>query len=453
MTVAVSHPVAMTSRSLTGVAIVGLAWTILTGLFAYVALGGSLHSDPLLVAAFFVLGTDGIMLALSISRREPTLLDTTDHPLLRDDVSVVIACRNGAEVIGATIERALLHVHPENVIVVSDCSTDATSATARSYGVQVVENRINRNKALSINRVAPRITTRYVVVLDDDTLLAARPLPVALLEQGYSAVAFEVMPVETGSWPNRFQRFKYRKSMGLGKRLRMKCGAISNVSGAAGLFRTSDLRVQAATHSGQFGGEDQQRTMLVHLHDPGRGIAYDDALIETLAPDSWRALFRQRAFKWGMATHETFVLSLRIILSPQTHYLLKMERAYAIFILLTDPIRMALVVALFFYPTALLVLMAMYWPLELVAWWRTGRRDSLVVVLLFPLFSLFRMSARFVAFFYWFRVKYSYLVDRGFHTIVPGRNLLGEYLGTTLATATALVVGILAMRNVLGLYA
>jgi hypothetical protein len=241
--------------------------------------------------------------------------------------------------------------------------------------------------------------------------------------------------------------------MSLGKRLRMRCGAIGNVSGAAGLFRTSDLRFQAATHSGQFGGEDQQRTMLVHLHDPGRGIAYDDALIETIAPDSWRDLFRQRAFKWGMATHETLLLSLQIILSPRTHYMLKVERAYAIFILLTDPIRMALVVALFLYPTAFFVLLAMYWPLELVAWLRTGRRDSLVVVLLFPLFSLFRMFARFVAFFYWFRVKYTYVVNRRFHTFVPGRNLLGEYMCTTLVASAALVVGVFAMRNILALYA
>jgi cellulose synthase/poly-beta-1,6-N-acetylglucosamine synthase-like glycosyltransferase len=391
------------------------------------------------------------MLALSVGRREPSLLDTTDQPLLRDDVSVVIACRNGADVIGATIERALLHVHPENIIVVSDCSTDDTAAVARSYGVRVVENRINRNKALSINRVAPSLTTPYVVVLDDDTLLSKRPLPVALLEQGYSAVAFDVMPVKTDTWVNRFQRFEYRKSMGLGKRLRMRIGAIGNVSGAAGLFRTSDLRFQAATHSGQFGGEDQQRTMLVHLHDPGRGIAYDDALIETIAPNSWRALFRQRAFKWGMATHETLLLSLQIILSPRTHYMLKVDRAYAIFILLTDPIRMALFVALLLYPSAFLVLLAMYWPLELVAWLRTGRRDSLIVVLLFPVFSLFRMFARFVAFFYWFRVKFTYVVGRRFHTFVPGRNLLGEYVGTALVTGMALVVGILALRNVLSL--
>jgi phage terminase large subunit-like protein len=129
-----------------------------------------------------------------------------------------------------------------------------------------------------------------------------------------------------------------------------------------------------------------------------------------------------------------------------------MERAYAIFILLTDPIRMALVVALFLYPPALLVLMTMYLPLELLAWWRTGRRDSIVVVLLFPLFSLFRMVARFVAFFYWFRVKYTYVVNRRFHTIVPGRDLLGEYVGTMLVASTALVVGLLALRNVLSLY-
>jgi glycosyltransferase involved in cell wall biosynthesis len=75
-------------------------------------------------------------------------------------VSVVIACYNGADVIGETLESLLAHVPPQNIIVVSDCSTDDTVAVARSFGVRVVENRFNRNKPLSVSRVAPMVTTR-----------------------------------------------------------------------------------------------------------------------------------------------------------------------------------------------------------------------------------------------------------------------------------------------------
>ena len=52
--------------------------------------------------------------------------------VVRPDVSVIIACYNGGDVIGETLDHLAVHVLAENIIVVSDRSTDDTAAVARS---------------------------------------------------------------------------------------------------------------------------------------------------------------------------------------------------------------------------------------------------------------------------------------------------------------------------------
>ena len=221
------------------------------------------------VGIAFLLGTDGLLLVFTAGRR-PAAAGAAPATV-QPDVSVIIACYNGADVIAETLDHLVVHVRPENIIVVSDRSTDDTAQVARSRGVRVLENRFNRNKALSVSRAAPLVTTPYTLIVDDDTLLGPDLLPVELLEQGAAAVAFDVMPIETGTLINRIQTFEYRKSMVLGKAMMSDLGAVANVSGAVGLFRTADLQRQSARHSGHFPGEDLQRTLLAHLESEGRG--------------------------------------------------------------------------------------------------------------------------------------------------------------------------------------
>jgi cellulose synthase/poly-beta-1,6-N-acetylglucosamine synthase-like glycosyltransferase len=388
------------------------------------------------VGIAFMLGSDGLLLFVAVGRRDRSVTSGDRQPAVDSDVSVIIASYNGAEVVGQTIERVLVHAPQEQVIVVSDASTDDTADVARSYGVVVIENRMNRNKAFSISRAALMVRTEYTLILDDDTLVAPIPLPTDLLRDGYAAVAFDVMPIADESLVNRMQRFEYRKSMTLGKALLSSVGAISNVSGAVGLFRTRDLRLQASRHSGQFAGEDLQRTLLAHLTSEGSGIGFCSSRVETLAPSTWRSLFGQRAFKWGTADHEMLVLNLRVLADPRIHWTLRLERAYSIFVLLTDPLRMAFFFTLLLKPWYFVFLYLVFLPLELIAWLRVGRVDPLRVVLLAPVYNLFKMAARFVGHFYWFRAKLTYL-RRGYHTLVPGRNLLREYLAVSMSLATA----------------
>jgi cellulose synthase/poly-beta-1,6-N-acetylglucosamine synthase-like glycosyltransferase len=415
----------------------------------YVAvLGGFGNLSYVTVGIAFLLGTDGLLLAFSTGRRTPVV---SRGPAVRQgDVSVIIACYNGSDVIGETLESLLVHVAPENIIVVSDCSTDDTVAVARSYGVRVVENRFNRNKPLSVSRVAPMVTTPYTLIIDDDTHVGSEPIPVELLDQGAAAVAFDVMPIETGTLVNQMQTYEYRKSMTLAKALMSDVGAVANVSGAVGLFRTADLRRQASRHSGHFPGEDLQRTLLAHLESEGRGVAFSSNQVETLAPESWRELYGQRAKKWGPAEHELLFLNFKLMLDHRVHYSLRYERGYSVFVLLTDPLRMLFFATLLFSPSYFVFLYFLYLPLEGVAWLRTGRKDPLGVVLLAPIYNLFKLIARFRAHFQWFRLKWDYLFRYQYHRLVAGRNLLVEYSGVVGVLAVAWIVTVTGVAAQLG---
>jgi glycosyltransferase involved in cell wall biosynthesis len=395
---------------------------------AYFYLGNTPTNQNTVIFSIVALSimADGIFLFLHLPRKPLKHKKVSFDP---SKLTVVIACYNGQDVIGDTILGALKHVNPDQIIVVSDASTDLTAETARGYGVQVVVNERNVNKAFSISFVMKHVKTPYVLVLDDDTLIGDTYIPTSLLDEGYDAVAFNVMPLETGTLVNKLQTFEYRKSMAMGKNLRGSVGAVGNISGAIGLYKTSDLMHQATRHSGQFGGEDQQRTSFVHLYGKGKGITYTDATVITKAPDTFKQLFKQRSFRWNLSLPELFFVYVKILFSPRFHYLLKAEKAYQMYLLVTDPIRMLFFWLIFFHPYQALVLYLFYSLFSLVVWFKIGRKDPIWLIFIFPIYSMIESICRFIAHFYWFKIKYQYIFKKKFHTLVPDRNLLMEYVG------------------------
>jgi cellulose synthase/poly-beta-1,6-N-acetylglucosamine synthase-like glycosyltransferase len=386
------------------------------------------------VFLFISLLTDGAFMLMHITRTKVRHKKLSFTP---SKLTIVICCYNGEDVIGETIRQAMTHVPPEQIIVVSDASTDKTVSVARSYKVRVVENIENVNKAFSVNAAVMHVETPYVLLLDDDTLIGATQIPTNLLDEGYSAVAFNVMPmVEKGSVLNALQQFEYRMSMQLGKNVRAGAGAIGNISGAIGLYHTKDLVGQTLVHSGQFAGEDEQRTILTHLSSEGKGITYTDSLVLTQPPRTYKDLFRQRAFSWSLAAPELFTLYWRILLEPKHHFLLKSEKAYKLYVYLTDPLRMLFFWTLVLRPLHFAAIYVFYVVMNIIIWLKMGAVDSFSTVLLFPFYSLMLTVSRFVGHFYWIKVKLRYLAKR-LHRRVKGRKLIFEY-STLLAIFVAM---------------
>lgn len=388
--------------------------------------------------------TDGLFVFIQLPRRAYPHKNTSFDP---SKLTIVIVCYNGNEVIAETIEQAAIHVPLKQIIVVSDASTDNTVDIARAMGVRVFQNRRNVNKAFSISAIMKHVPTPYVLILDDDTLIGKTLIPTSLLDEGYTAVAFNVMPVKEDLAINDLQRFEYRKSMQIGKNLRSRVGAIGNVSGAIGLYRTADLLSQARLHSGQFSGEDEQRTALVHLYGTGKGITYTDSLVQTKAPDSLRRLLRQRAFGWSLSVPEIFFINWKILLHPKQHYLLKAEKAYQMYIYMTDPLRILFFWILFTRPTRIFAIYAFYLVVTLAVWAKMKYQDKLWVVFAYPFYSLIMSACRFVGQFYWYVVKFRYFVKNKYHHLVPERKLILEFVSIVAITALLWVTSIKQFDN------
>jgi len=401
--------------------------------------------------AFLLLSllTDGFFVLIHLPRR--TNRGKQHTSFTKKKLSIVIASYNGADVIAETIKGARAHVPLENIIVVSDASTDKTAEIARKLGVRVIVNEKNLHKVSSINVGLGLVKTPYVLIMDDDTLIGDTFIPTSLLDDGYTAVAFNVMPVKENSLINDLQRFEYRTTMQVGKHMRAATGAIGNISGAIGLYRTVDLVRQIKLHSGQFAGEDEQRTLLAHMYGEGKGITYTDSLVLTKAPATYRDLFRQRAFSWSLSVPELFILYWRVLLSPRFHYLLKAEKAYLIYIYLTEPLRILFLWSLFIKPQHLVYTYGFYVLLNFLIWLRLGRKDSLRTIIMSPLYTLGLTVCRFIGYFYWLKIKTNYLW-RKLHRNASDRALLFEYALVFMIIVGSWVISIQHFRSDMHLF-
>jgi len=382
----------------------------------------------IVLALGFLLLSDGLYLLIHAFLRPHHYRGTECAP---EDLTVVLSTYNAGQGIVKTIEGARCHIPQDHILIVSDTSTDNTAEIARSLGVRVHENDVNLNKALTISRISPEIKTPYTLILDDDTYIGTATIPTSLLDDGYDAVAFNVMPETEDTLVNRFQRYEYRKNMFLSKFLRAGQASVGNVSGAIGLYHTKDVQLQSDYHSGFFGGEDQERTALTYLLGDGKGVTYTDSIVLTEAPHTWRQLFSQRAIKfgggWGAAHLNILILYVRLLVSRRAKFALKFEKGYQIFTTLTDPLRFVLFSLLLLDPVGFLIIYFAYAMLEIILWIWTNREDSFLIVVLSPMYGIFNTIGRFVAFPFWVKNRFDFVFRKKFHLRVRKRNLIVEY--------------------------
>ena len=144
---------------------------------------------PFLVAILFIVGLNTLLWsAVGVTRviadrnarsrtlREPARALAVAIPTI-GDVAVVIAAHNEELILGDTVTSLCQLVPGDQVFVISDGSTDATAAIARTMGATVLDLRANRGKAGAIVEGLRHfdIASRFEVVLllDADTHLAS----------------------------------------------------------------------------------------------------------------------------------------------------------------------------------------------------------------------------------------------------------------------------------------
>lgn len=318
----------------------------------------------------------------------------------REDISkvtVVIPTMNGASTIGMTIENLLRKFHSSSIVVISNGSSDDTVAVAKSYNVPVIDIATPIGKVEAINRGLHMVMTPYVLILDDDTLLDNAVIPTNALDAGYVGVAFRVFPIRKG-WLSTVQSHEYRKSMDIGRGFQSTTGTVLSISGAIGLFYTKELLRQITQHTGEFSGEDLQRTLLVHLEKENKGVVLADSIVRTDVPGTIGSLFRQRAFGWYPGQYANMFIYLKLLLRRRTPFKLKLESFFTIFIITAlDPIRLVALPVLLFTPAYMIIFYLTYVISETVPYMMMGRQEPYWVILLSPFYGLFDFLCRITA--------------------------------------------------------
>ena len=215
-------------------------------------------------------------------------------------VSVVIAARNEAERIEATIQSVLDCGYPSlEVIVVDDGSGDQTIMNSRRFErttrVRVLALGTHAGKPTALNRGVDAARGAYVLILDADTQLQAGSIQFLLgpLMNPRVGAVTGVVRVRNAqdSLITVFQECEYAASVSVPRSWRSTLGVLSIIPGGFGMFRVSAVRQLGGFDTGL--GDDTDMTL--RLRKAGWELAFTTgAVVWAAVPANWRGLISQR---------------------------------------------------------------------------------------------------------------------------------------------------------------
>lgn len=282
--------------------------------------GGVLARTPLSRTRALALIGMARNLQLETSNRRGPLHRAATVRIKPSGVAVLIAAHNEELVISDTIRTVSLLVPLRNIHIISDKSTDATAAIARTAGVNVLELEPNRGKAgaLAAGIAHFGLCDRFdaVMLLDADTQPAADYLETGLPlfdDPDVAAVAGRaksIMDPPAATWLGRFLVY-YRERLYVVVQLMLKYGQAARlanvvpiVPGFASMYRTSALEKIDVVATGLV-IEDFNMTFEVHAKRLGRIAFHPQAAIAyTQDPDNFGDYSKQ-IHRWILGFWQT----------------------------------------------------------------------------------------------------------------------------------------------------
>jgi poly-beta-1,6-N-acetyl-D-glucosamine synthase len=174
-------------------------------------------------------------------------VSTEAIPRPQAELTVIVPAYNEAETVADTIRSLQAQTRPpEEILVVDDCSTDATAEVARACGATVLRPPANTgSKAGAQTFALPYVRTELTMAVDADTTLAPdaiEKLIAPLQRPGVVAVCGSVFPRHVRTVWERGRYVEYMFAFAFFKRIQDYYGKPMISSGCFSAYRTANLR-------------------------------------------------------------------------------------------------------------------------------------------------------------------------------------------------------------------
>jgi cellulose synthase/poly-beta-1,6-N-acetylglucosamine synthase-like glycosyltransferase/peptidoglycan/xylan/chitin deacetylase (PgdA/CDA1 family) len=262
------------------------------------------------VLASGLIGALRVVVLLFAARRHKKLRAKRWGPAVTRPVSVIVPAYNEEAGIRATVESLSASIHPIEIIVVDDGSTDGTAAVVqdlirrRPPGLPPLRliSQENGGKPSALNTGLAAARGDLLVMMDGDTVF--EPQTIAWLVQPFAdpevgAVSGNAKVGNRKGILGRWQHIEYVVGFNLERRLYDLAGCMPTVPGAVGAFRREAL-TRVGGVSDDTLAEDTDLTMAV-IRDGWRAVYEERAIAWTEAPNSLRQFWRQR-YRWCYGT-------------------------------------------------------------------------------------------------------------------------------------------------------
>ncbi|MDQ6738199.1 MAG: glycosyltransferase, partial [Gemmatimonadota bacterium] len=260
-----------------------------------------------------------IIILATYQRYHPRRVDPHYSP----PVTIIVPAYNEERVISATL-RSLLnqeYAGELDIVVVDDGSPDDTHGVVqREFGHDprvTVYSKQNGGKSSALNYGIARARGEIIVCLDADTQFTPTTvarLVLPLSDPKVGAVAGNAKVGNRHNLVTRWQALEYVTSQNLERRAFAVLNAITIVPGAVGAWRKSYVQAVGGFSDDTL-AEDQDLTWA--LGEEGVRVMYaDDAIAYTEAPDTLKALIRQR-FRWSFGTLQSVWKHKKITFRPK----------------------------------------------------------------------------------------------------------------------------------------
>jgi poly-beta-1,6-N-acetyl-D-glucosamine synthase len=312
---------------------------------------------------------------------------------LRAGLTVIVPAYNEDASLADTVRSLQAQTSPPvEIIVVDDCSTDATAEVAAGLGVTVMRPETNTGtKAGAQNVALPHVTTRLTMAVDADTVLAPDAIETvleALSDPDVAAACGFVLPQHVSTVWERGRYLEYLYAFGYSKVTQDLYGRPLISSGCFSVYRTDVLR-EMGGWSTRTMAEDMDLTWSLYEH--GWSVRFIPAAVSFPIEPHTRDFMSKQLRRWSHGFLQNVRLHRRGILGQPLLRSIVAVGLWDALIASTAVLFLLPLLALLVDPRFLLVyvldLPAVLLPALIVGW---KRREVGKVIASYPAFLVLR---------------------------------------------------------------